>query len=117
LGNLSFGGRLPGFVARTGLTNLQVFLCDKVIPMFPPYETAEQIALLRSFVQLESTATYFSRDEVRKNYLAGGGSDAEFEHHWAREIAQRKKYHDAVSTRQLDAAGGMLMYLVSGSKQ
>jgi len=116
LGNLSLGGRLPALVAQTGLMNVQVFLSDKVLPMFPPYATAEQVALLATIVNLHSSGVDFAREEVKRNYLAGGGSDAEFEGHWAREIADRQKYHDAISKRQYDCAGGTLMYLVSGSK-
>ena len=116
LGNISLGGRLPGLVAQTGLTNIQVFLSDKVLPLFPPYETAEQVAVLDNNEQLLSAGTDFSREEVRRNYLAGGGSEAEFESHWLREIAQRKKYRDAISDRSFDSAGGTLVYLVSGTK-
>lgn len=116
LGDISLGGRLPGLVAQTGLITIQVFLSDKVLPLFPPYETAEQVALLDSVEKLFSSGIDFSRDEVRKYYLAGGGSEAEFEQHWAREIANRKKYQDAVGSRRYDRAGGSLMYLVAGSK-
>ena len=116
LGNLSLGGRLPGLVAQTGLINLQVFLSDKVLPMYPPYNTTAQVAVLATIEKLFSSGMDLSRDEVRKNYLAGGGSEAEFERQWARGMAQRKAYLDAVNKRTCDYAGGTLMYLVSGTR-
>jgi ubiquinone/menaquinone biosynthesis C-methylase UbiE len=116
LGDLSLGGRLPALVAQIGLKNVQVFLSDKVMPIFPPYETAEQVALLATVDKLHSSGVDFERDEVRRNYLAGGGNESDFEGHWAREIADRGKFHDAISNRQFDGAGGTLMYLISGSK-
>ena len=116
LGDLSLGGRLPALVAKTGLDNIQVFLSDKVMPMFLPYTTAEQVALLATIGKLHSSGVDYERAEVRRNYLAGGGNDAEFEGYWACEIANREKYHDAVNDKQYDSANGTLVYLVSGSK-
>ena len=68
--DLTLGGRLPALIAKTGLDNIQVFLSDKVMPLFPPYTTAEQVALLATREKLNSSGVDFERAEVRKNYLA-----------------------------------------------
>jgi SAM-dependent methyltransferase len=45
-GDASLGAVLPGLLAASGLTDLQVHLSDKAIPLFPPYGAPEQRAVL-----------------------------------------------------------------------
>lgn len=116
LGDLSLGGRLPGLMAEAGLTDIQVFLSDKVLMTLPPYDSPEQVAILGDIEKWFSAGVDFSRAEARTNYLAGGGNQTDFELHWAREIARRKQYLDAIRDKKYDSAGGTLMYLVAGSK-
>jgi len=60
--------------------------------------------------------TGFDREQAHRFFVAGGGDPAEFEGHWARELANRNCYLDAIREQRFHCAGGVLMYLVSGRK-
>jgi SAM-dependent methyltransferase len=116
LGNLSLGGRLPGMFTMAGLSDIQVCISDKALPLFPPYSIKEQAATLSAVESWFASGIDFTREEVRKSYLAGGGVDADFEAQWAAETANRSHFIEAVRSKHFDRAGGALMYLVSGIK-
>ena len=115
-GDASLGGRLPGIFAAAGLTDVQVHLSDKTIPLFPPYDTPEQRAMLGDTGAWFESATDFSRDQAQRFFIAGGGEPAEFDGHWSREVANRDQYLSAIREQNYHCAGGVLMYLVSGRK-
>ena len=116
LGNLSLGGRLPGMFAAARLDNVTVCLSDKALPLCPPYERPEQAALISDIEKWHDSGRDFAKEEMRQNYLAGGGDPADFEAHWARELAGREKFRVAIRERTYDGGGGMLSYIVSGRK-
>jgi hypothetical protein len=115
-GDASLGGVLPGLLAASGLTDVQVHLSDKAIPLFPPYGAPEQRAVLGDTEAWFESATDFSRDQAQQFFIAGGGEASEFDGHWSRELANRDRYRSAVRERRYHCAGGVLMYLVSGRK-
>ncbi|HXA79717.1 MAG TPA: methyltransferase domain-containing protein [Opitutaceae bacterium] len=117
LGNLSLGGRLPGMFAAIGVGNIRTFLSDKAMPLFPPYQVPEQASEIHDIKQWYESGVDFARDEIRKNYLAGGGSEVEFEAHWEHEIFSRGRFLEAIRNNKYDGAGGTMMYLVSGVKE
>ena len=51
LGDSSLGDLVPGLFAQAGLEGIRVFLSDKAWPLFPPYASAEQKAILRQLKQ------------------------------------------------------------------
>lgn len=116
-GNLSLGGRLPGMFANIGVGNIRTFLSDKAVPLFPPYQTHEQASTIHDIKQWYASGVDFTRDEIRKNFLAGGGNEAEFEAQWEHEVSGRSRFLEAVRNNKYDGAGGMIMYLVSGVKE
>jgi len=116
LGNLSLGGRLPAMFAAAGFTDIQTHLSDKAISLYPPYDLPEQAAMNADTEQWYETSADLTRETARENYIAGGGNTSDFETHWNRELAGRKRYFDAIRHGEFDRAGGTLMYLVSGIK-
>ncbi|MFO7550209.1 MAG: methyltransferase domain-containing protein [Haliea sp.] len=116
LGDLSLGGLLPGMFAAAGLKQVQVHLSDKAIPLFPPYSTAEQRALLADTHLWFESAPDFSKAQAQQFFIAGGGDPAAFESHWSQELASRDSYLNAIREQDYHCAGGALMYLVSGRK-
>ena len=115
-GDASLGGVLPGLLVAAGLKDVQVHLSDKAIPLFPPYSVPEQRAVLGDTETWFESAAEFDREQAHRFFVAGGGDPAEFEGHWARELANRSRYLDAVREQRFHCAGGVLMYLVSGRK-
>jgi SAM-dependent methyltransferase len=116
LGNLSIGGRLPGMFAAAGVAEIQTHRSDKVSASYPPYDTPEQAAMNADAEELYRTSPDLSRETARENYLAGGGTEADFDAHWDAELSGRKRYFDAIRRKEFDCAGGPFMYLVSGIK-
>jgi hypothetical protein len=116
LGNISLGGLLPGLFAEFGLVDVQVYLSDKTVPLFPPYGRPDQRAVLSDTEKWFESAHDFSRDQAHKLFIAGGGNPAEFDYHWLREIDNRERYLKSVKNGTYHCAGGVLMYLVSGRK-
>ena len=115
-GDASLGGVLPGLLADFGLTDVQVHLSDKAIPLFPPYDAPEQRAVLGDTEAWFESATDFSKDQAQQFFIAGGGEASEFDGHWSRELANRDRYRNAVREHRYHCAGGVLMYLVAGRK-
>lgn len=116
LGDVSFGGLLPGLFAEFGLADLQVYLSDKTLPLFRPYSNPEQRAVLGDTEKWFESAQDFSSDQAHKLYMAGGGDPAEFDRHWSQVLRNRALYFNAVRDGTFHGAGGVLMYLVSGRK-
>jgi ubiquinone/menaquinone biosynthesis C-methylase UbiE len=116
LGDHSFGGLLPGVFVKSGLSDMQVYLSDKAMPLFSPYSTPEQRALLGDTEHWFESAEDFSRDHSHKLYIAGGGDPVDFDLHWSRVLANQERYIKAVRNGTYHCAGGGLMYLVSGRK-
>jgi ubiquinone/menaquinone biosynthesis C-methylase UbiE len=116
LGDSSCGALLPGLFSEFGLADIQVYLSDKTLPLFPPYNNPEQWAVLRDMEKWFKSAQDFSRDHAYKLYMAGGGNPLEFEDQWLQVLANREIYFDALCDRTYHSPGGVLMYLVSGRK-
>ena len=116
LGDLSLGGLLPGMFAAAGLQQVRVHLSDKAMPLIPPYDTAEQRAVLGDSQTWFESAPDFSKAQAQQFFIAGGGSPSAFEKHWSAEVAGRDDYLRAVGEQSYHCAGGALMYLVSGRK-
>jgi ubiquinone/menaquinone biosynthesis C-methylase UbiE len=116
LGNYSIGGRLPGLFAACGLRTIQTRLSDRAISLYPTYDIPAQAALLSDLRQWHNAGADFAKDNVRLNYLAGGGEAETFEIEWARELLRRERFWTAVDANAYDEGGGCLVYLVSGVK-
>jgi ubiquinone/menaquinone biosynthesis C-methylase UbiE len=116
-GNNAIGEYLPGMFANLGLLDIQVYQRDTAFALFPPYDGAEQQALLEQNRFWEESETGpWNREEVRRYVLAGGGSDSmvarQFQSMRRGAIARRK----AIAQRQFHSAGGGVFYLVCGRK-
>lgn len=116
LGNFSLGGRLPGLFAAAGLADIRTYLSDRALALFPPYGAPEQKALINDIEQWFESGHEFTKDETRRNFLAGGGQDSEFDDLWVRELARREQLRTAIREKTYDDGGGPLLYVVAGSK-
>ncbi|MFN8504622.1 class I SAM-dependent methyltransferase [Kouleothrix sp.] len=116
LGNHSLGGRLPRLLSEASLTNIHVYLSDKAIPLYPPYQSDEQRAMIADQQAWFASSLDFSRETVEERYRAGGGDPAIFAEHWEREVRKRAQLEEALAAQTYDEGGGVLMYLVSGIK-
>ncbi len=108
---------MPGLLVAQGLTDVQVYVNDKAMAVFPPYAAADQRAFtddLRD--QVSKRLWHWSEDDARRLFAAGGGAERDFAAHYARGLAFRERI-----IRGLDAAAyhgivGGEFYLVGGRK-
>lgn len=114
-GNDSVGDRLPALFLEAGLSNIEVRISDKAAALVPPYDTEEKRARVGEL--LGWARSYESnREFVHECFLAGGGTEAEFAEFegWAREEHQRVR--QAIQAERFVDAGGLLNYIVIGTK-
>jgi len=116
-GNHSIGDLLPGYFAGLGLRDITVHQADRPAPLFPPYDTPPQKALLEQERRWKDSATGpWDKDDLRRLVLNGGGSEVFFETAFAEVVEKFRAEQDAIAANHFHAAGGGVNYLVSARK-
>jgi SAM-dependent methyltransferase len=114
-GDDSVGDHLPQLFAQAGLTQIEVRLSDKAGALVPPYDTEEKRARAEELLawrgEFEANA-----ELIRACFQAGGGTDAEWDDYAAFELAQAARIRAAVAAGTYLHPGGMLTYIVIGTK-
>lgn len=114
-GDDSVGDRLPGLFTAAGLTQIEVRLSDKAGALVPPYDTDEKRARAEELLawrgEFETNAGL-----IRACFEAGGGSAAEWDDYAAFELAQAARIREAVAAGTYLHPGGMMTYIVIGTK-
>ncbi len=118
LGYNSIGDILPFAFSKQKLNNIQVYLSDKTSPMIPPYRSKEEQILLKQINEWEDQEILvWPKDETKRYFLAGGGSEIEFEAMWNKQIKESKENIEAIKNETLSSTNATVMYLISGRKQ
>jgi len=117
-GDNSYGDLLPGVFSEVGFDDIRVYLSDKASPLYPPYETPEQQALLRTDQEWSAEDSGPCDWEKQRRYLRALGDEylACFEELQKRSRSNLTRYCDAVKNKRYSSGGGLIMYLVSGRK-
>lgn len=114
-GDNSLGDLLPGMFALADMHNIEVRLSDKAIAMYPPYNTKEQVATLKQWMTGSSWKSNTQKDI--DFFSAAGEQFMPFYFEYQEKYARRDDHlMGALQREQYHAAGGSLMYLVSGTK-
>ena len=114
-GDNSLGDLLPGMFALEDFKNIEVRLSDKAIAMYPPYDNEEQLATLKQWMNGSSWKSNTQKDIDFFN--AAGEEFMSFYFEYQEKYANREDHlMGALQREQYHAAGGSLMYLVSGTK-
>src|SRR5215510_1466287 len=83
-GNNSIGDLLPGLFAERGLLDIRVYLNDKANGFVPPYDSAEQRAVLEERTDHKQRDFWiWSRTDTQRYFHAGGGGADEFDRLWS----------------------------------
>ena len=119
LGNNSLGDLVPGYFNDAGLEDIQACQSDKVSLMVPPYDDPSQEALKEAYLwDAEAGGGWgWTEDEARSYFEAGGGDPTAFDGMWDRRLDEARRLARAVEDRSYHAAGGDVLYLVSGRKR
>jgi SAM-dependent methyltransferase len=116
-GDHTLGDLLPGWFAEAGLTEIAVHKSDRTASLFPPYDSLAQQAFLEQEQKSKSSATGpWNREEVRRCVLDGGGTEEFFERGFAELLEKFAQEQQAIRAGTFHAAGGGMIYLVSGRK-
>jgi ubiquinone/menaquinone biosynthesis C-methylase UbiE len=114
-GDNSLGDLLPGMFAMSNLKNIEVRLSDKAIAMYPPYDNEEQLATLKQWMNGSSWKSKTQKDI--DFFHAAGEQYMSFYFEYQEKYARSDEHvMGALQREQYHAAGGSLMYLVSGIK-
>jgi SAM-dependent methyltransferase len=116
-GSATVGDLLPGYAAEAGLADVQVYTSDKASALYPPYAGREQQALRdQAIAWSEREFWIWDRADTHRFFIAGGGSEAEFERLWGAARAASRDVAAALRAGTEHCAGGGVQYLVSGRK-
>jgi SAM-dependent methyltransferase len=116
-GHNSIGDLLPGWFAEVGLEDVSVHLSDKAMPLVPPYAGREQeVRRAEALASADRKVYAWDRAETRRFFLAGGGSEADFERLWGVAGVAVRETAAALRAGTEHTAGGAVQYLVSGRK-
>ncbi|HAR43442.1 MAG TPA: hypothetical protein DCS07_12560 [Bdellovibrionales bacterium] len=116
-GNNSLGDVLPGLFAECGLENIQTYTGDKAMTLVPPYSGPGQSEAIADRIRDADTNFFmFGYEQTKKYFLAGGGSQEDFERYWKIGLENLKKVKEAILNNTYHCAGGIVMYLISGRK-
>lgn len=116
-GDHTIGDLLPGWFAQLGLAELAVHQTDRALSYFPPYETPAQKTLIAQERQWKQEAAGpWNRDDLKRNVLRGGWSDAAFDRVYAELERRFEDEQAAIDAHRFHAAFGGKTYLVSGRK-
>jgi ubiquinone/menaquinone biosynthesis C-methylase UbiE len=111
-GNNSFGDLLTGTMNELGFQQIQSYLNDKLISVYPPYDTPEQQAVINAFLTEGQTAT--ERATFERNYQSNNDYMAFIKKH--KPARGSNKILDAIKNETYSNAGTSLMYMISGKK-
>jgi SAM-dependent methyltransferase len=115
LGFNSIGELVPGMLAAAGLTLLGSSICDRVVPLVPPYDAPAaraEVAELERFQ--ENDAFCWPRPEAERYFVAGGGSD--FVHEWSFVRARQSRRLEGLRAGRRVVASGSLLYVHGARK-
>jgi SAM-dependent methyltransferase len=117
-GNSSLGDLVPGYLNEAGLEDIQACQSDKVSLMVPPYDDASQQALKEAYLwdAEEGGGWGWTKEEARRYFEAGGGDPSVFDGMWERRLDEARRLARAIEDGSYHAAGGDVLYLVSGRK-
>ncbi|MCA1624879.1 MAG: class I SAM-dependent methyltransferase [Acidobacteria bacterium] len=113
-GDNSFGDLLTGTMSEAGFLNLQSYVSDKVVPLYPPYSKAEQKATIESMKLWQKERKTF--DKTGRKYFEVLGAEAiKFYEDFIIKRAGNKVLTQ-IEMNEYYSGGATIMYLVSGSK-
>lgn len=115
LGAEYLGDLLPGLFAEAGLEDVRVWLCDRALPLVPPYAAPEQQAQVAAIARWRTEGSGpCDRAEFTADLAASGVDPAMIERAWQIMLDGIEAVDAAIAARSYHAAGGGLFYIVAG---
>lgn len=113
-GDGEVGAQLPALLHKGGALAVQLFASDKCAWAQAPYDDHAQAIDIKTqldFARMENWMPTGPREDTRRHYVAGGGTDAEFELCWALVLRWLREFERQVSAGSFHAARPTCMVL------
>lgn len=113
-GDNSFGDLLTGTMNELGFINLQTYLNDKIISLYPPYLKDEQKAMVDSMKLWDMKKSTF--EDIERRYFEAQGEEVInfYEDFNAKDNDNKTLEH--IEKNNYYSTGATIMYLISGNK-
>ena len=115
-GNNSFGDLLSGTMNLLGFTEIQSYLNDKLVSIFPPYGTVEQQAKINSFLKWGKTDSEKMEFEKEYQYASAQNAYPDFLKN-NKSLSSDNKVVKSLRNQTFFSSGASLLYLISGRKE
>jgi hypothetical protein len=102
-----------------GMIDVRAWTNDRCIPLFPPYDTPEmQASVQQELAWAAQDVAVFtgSRHDTKRRFIAGGGSEQEFDGVWQVTVDWLRRFEAQVRNGTYHAARGFVLYLSAGRK-
>ena len=116
-GDGDVGARLPALLREGGALAVQTFASDKCAWAQAPYDDHAQAVDIKTqldFARMDQWMPTGPREDTRRHYLAGGGTDAEFDVCWAVVLRWLRTFERQVSAGTFHCARPTCMVLACG---
>ncbi len=114
-GNNSFGDLLTGTMNGLDFKNIQAYLNDKLVSIYPPYDTREQQAKINSFLKWGKSDSEIQTFDKAYQTAAGSNEYPDFLKKHTSLGSDNKVVKD-IKAQNYASGGASLLYLVSGEK-
>lgn len=117
-GDNCLGRKMPALLHRAGLSDIEAFLCERVLTVIPPYDSpAQQAAIADMRSECEKGSWLWGRDKTRKYYLAGGGIFELFDWLYEEGLARERALLARIDRGEAAVVMGHSHYVFSARKR
>mgnify|MGYP000091054615 CR=1 FL=1 len=106
-GDGTIGSRLPALLHQCNTRDVRVVASDKCAWLYPPYDDPHQAVDLKTqleFATMDMWMPTGTREDSRRHFLAGGGSEAAFERCWRVVVGWLRTFEQQVAERRFHTA-------------
>lgn len=118
-GDERIGCRLPGIFAASGLRGVNAHVNDRCVVIHPPYDTPQMKLALgqeAAWAKDDVSILFGLKSDARRLFVAGGGSEPDFDAAWAPVRANLDAVEAAITEQRYHAGRGFVMYVVGGRR-
>lgn len=106
-GDDNYGDRILELLAKHNMKILDVRLCDKLNPVYPPYDNLEKERLIKS---IKSENSLYWERLFKRYYIAAGGLSEEFDEIWKLKKKINKQIEIAIVNDNYYDIGASFLY-------
>ncbi len=111
------GSRLPTLLRASGAGAIETFISDKAAAALPPYDVPAQAIDIKTqldFAAIDMWMPTGTRDDSARHFIAGGGTDAEFDACWAVAVRFLRAFEQQVAAGTFQTARPTCMVVAAG---